>query len=574
VKRLLVVSCALGAGLVTRPVPAQVLRGVVRDSTSRLPIAGVVVTTYDSAGRTGRRSLTNEGGAYFVTAPAAARRLRVVRLGYRPVDVPIPAQRDSIARLDVVMVRIPYTLQPMRVVSGANCSRRSDRAAAMSLLEDARAGLLATVVARSERPARMKRLMVDRRLDARSQQVTRHRVRIENVPSATAAFGAARSAADFVRHGFAMETGEGATFQGPDADVLLDDAFASGYCFHLMATDRSRVGQVGLGFRAANTRRGRIDVDGALWVDTVARALVDIEYRYVGLDPELTRYEPGGRVAFRALPNGVVLIDRWMLRLVGVEVDTVRRPFDQVGRGRETAATRDRAIMIGEVGGELARAVFEDGLTWVASLGTLALTVMDDRGAPRAGVNVRLDDTDYEATTDSAGKLEIVDLVPGSYSATIADKRLEPIDILLATPLSFAAARGQTVMRVLRAPTAEDYVADRCLKERKPVYFDGVRPPRPGFSYLIGRVFSPDKQPVAGVWWTLSERNAGRLVELMFGFQTGSDGMFVYCGLAVDSDILIEFRRNDMLSGSIARRVKDPLTVIATQMDPEPKKRK
>jgi hypothetical protein len=45
----------------------------------------------DSAGRVGRRSLTNDQGAYYVTAPAQASRLRIVRLGFRPVDLPISA---------------------------------------------------------------------------------------------------------------------------------------------------------------------------------------------------------------------------------------------------------------------------------------------------------------------------------------------------------------------------------------------------------------------------------------------------------------------------------------------------
>ena len=73
------------------PLRAQVLRGVVRDSTSGLAIAGAVITTLDSIGRVGRRSLSNERGQFRITAAPPAYRIRVVRLGFRPVELRIPA---------------------------------------------------------------------------------------------------------------------------------------------------------------------------------------------------------------------------------------------------------------------------------------------------------------------------------------------------------------------------------------------------------------------------------------------------------------------------------------------------
>jgi hypothetical protein len=555
-----VMIIASAIAVASRPLSGQVVRGIVRDSTSQLPIAGAVVTTLDSLGRVGRRSLTNERGAYFVTTPVGARHLRIVRLGFRPVDVDVPVSRDSVATVDVVMARIPYTLQPVRVISGANCPRRSDRAAALALLEQARSGLLATVVARSENPAQMKRLMINRRLGGASLRVTRHQVRVESVSSTVAAFGAARTAADFVRQGFATDSGEGHTFFAPDADVLLDDGFAAGYCFHVMDRNRARPNQIGLGFRAPRRRDGRIDVDGALWIDTLARALVDIEFRYVGLDPRLAAYEPGGRVAFRELPNGVVLIDRWMLRLVGTEPDTARLPLDPVGRVRETALVRMLRIVVADVGGELARATWPDGYAWFASLGTLSLTVTTDQGLPLANTRVRLDDTNYEATTDSAGRLQINDLAPGPYSAVIADPRLDPVGVTLETPLSFTATRGQTMLLNLRAKTAEDYVAERCQKDRTVIN---------GTAWVLGRVTAPGGEPVGGVSWTMRTLVRGVESELASGSLTGTDGIFAHCGAPRYATLYMTFRKNGMATGSISRVLNDSLTVIAVEMTPE-----
>lgn len=573
VNGLWVLVGALGVTFAVQSAGAQVVRGVIRDSTSRLPIAGAVITTSDSAGQVGRRTLSDERGSYAVTAPPPARRLRVVRLGFRPVEIAIPAQRESVELIDIVMVRIPYTLQPVRVMSGANCPRRSDRAAALALLEEARVGLLASVVARSDKPARMKRVLVDRRLDAATNRVVRHSAEVQTVPSTVAAFGAAKSAATFVRDGFATDNGAGTTFHAPDADILLDDGFAAGYCFHVVDRNRARPNQVGLGFRAANRRPGRIDVDGALWVDTVARALVDIEYRYVGLPAAVTFLQPGGRVAFRELPNGVVLIDRWMLRLVGMEPDTVRRPLDPVQRPRETGQViGTRALLVGEVGGELARVAFEDGYTWQASLGTLSLTVTGDGGAPTPGVVVRLDDTNYEATTDSAGHLEIPDLVPGPYAALIGDNRLDAIDVSLATPLSFTVDRGRAVSHTLRAKTAEEFVADRCRGNRQPG-IGGAPSQVPGPGFVIGKVFSPKREPVGAVRWSMHVRIGERPDEQLNGVETGSDGLFAYCDVAIGADIVFSFEKRGMERGSIGRVIKDRLTVIAVQMDPEPKRK-
>jgi hypothetical protein len=528
---------AFGLLLVAAPLEAQQLRGTVTDSASRLSIPGAVVTTLDSAGGIGRRSVTDERGTYVVTAPPATRRLRIVRLGFRPVEVDLPADRTEGGQttVNVFMTRIPYRLQPVRVTAGANCPRRSDRAAALALLEQARAGLLATVVARSERPAQMKRLMIERRMAGTSDRIARHHVRVETVPSTVASFRAARSATNFVRQGFVADSADDATFFAPDADVLLDDGFAAGYCFHIMDRDRARPNQVGLGFKAADRRRGRIDVQGALWIDTVARALVDVVFRYEGLDRELDRYEPGGWVRFREMANGVVLIDQWFLRLVGPE--------------------RSAGYVIAEIGGELARATWPDGTTWVASLGTLALTVTNLAGEPMPGMVVRLDDTDYRATTDSLGRLEIVDLAPGPYSALAGDTRLEPLGVTLRTPMSFMATRGQTRLLTLRTPTAEEYVRERCRKSGQQVE---------GTALLIGRVANERKEPLQDVSWTLRLEHGSAAERILPGV-TGSDGIFHYCNASRFSRASFRFSGHGEIL-SMSETLNEPLNVFSVTM--------
>jgi len=75
---------------------------------------------------------------------------------------------------------------------------------------------------------------------------------------------------------------------------------------------------VGLGFEPVDREDGRIDIVGTVWIDTLSRVLRDMDFHYVGLDPQITALSPAGRLSFRELSNGVVIIDQWSLRL-GVE---------------------------------------------------------------------------------------------------------------------------------------------------------------------------------------------------------------------------------------------------------------
>src|ERR1039458_656170 len=223
---------------------AQSLAGIARDSISRLPIAGAVVTTLDSAGGTLARGLSNERGEYRVAMREGARTARIVRIGFVPVEVPLPPATGGTIRLDVTMYSLPSMLQAQRVLANSNCSTRRDRAEALGLWEQARAGLLATIVTREENPAKVVRLGFYRMMDGNSDRIEWMRVERDSAEVTAKKYVAALAAADFVRFGFSTDSLASATFFGPDADVLLNDAFAGAYCFQLADRQRSRPTQV------------------------------------------------------------------------------------------------------------------------------------------------------------------------------------------------------------------------------------------------------------------------------------------------------------------------------------------
>lgn len=544
-----------------RAIHAQQLRGIVRDSASGLPIPGAVVTLVDTTATAGARTVTNEHGEFRATlAGNGIRSARLVRLGFRPADVRLPEPVNGVVRMDVGMVAIPISLQPVSVTAaGSRCPRRRDRMAALALLEQARAGLLATVVGRARAPAAMKRVMAWRTMDGNSTRITHQRVRIDSVGATLGSYAAAFSAPEFVRNGFIADSNGTQIYYGPDAETLLDDDFSSGYCFHVMDPDHRRPNQVGLGFRAADRNQGRVDLDGALWIDTVAKALVDIEYRYAGMDPRLDDYDPGGQMFFREMPNGTVVIDRWSIRMVGGESEGGLLPPQPAGSSSRIVPALRRA----EVWGEVALAAWADTV-WRSTLGALRLQVTHSNGTPVSGILVRLDDTDYSAISDSAGVAVIPDLVPGPYQVTIVDPTLVPLGVEITTPLRFTSVRQQTWSAVLRVRTAREFVGDRCHRSGDPRAATATV----GDAWVIVRVKNPNGDPVPGLLWSLGVQDAMGERRVFDGIEASPDGLVQYCQLRRGDDVVLTFRAPGMAEERRRVTLGQPVNVVTVEMKP------
>jgi len=530
--------------------PAQVLHGAVRDSASGLPVPGAIVTLLDSAGRAMTRNLSNESGLYRAKLLPQARTVRFLRLGFRPREVALPVGVDDVP-MDVALQSLPFLLQAVHVQAGRNCPRRADRGAALALLEQARAGLLATVVSRSEQPARMTRLVFRRTLDAEAERATRQTVHLDSTAEGSTSFFAVQRAGEFVRRGFMRDSAGSQVFLAPDAETLLDDGFASGYCFHIMPRDPARAHQIGLGFAPGRGRRPAVEIEGALWIDTVARALSDIEFRYVGLGRRVESLRPGGRVAFRDMGNGTALVDSWQLRLIGGAPDTIAAD----GRRRLLGPNAPIVMIAQESGGELARAVWPTGRVWDASLGVLRARAVTAAGAPATGTVIGFDDTDYRGTVDSTGLVVIPQLVPGPYRTVVFDPRLEPLGIALYTALAFTASRGATVDATVVIPTAEDFVRARCQADRRIAPSDSV--------LLVGRVRNAQGAPVRDARITFTDVTAGVERPLPFTYETGSDGLFQLCvGLRTGMQLRVHASRSKGMPVESVVSLDAPLTVV------------
>ena len=517
---------------------AQVVTGTVRDSASQQPLPNTRVVVVDPSGRATAQSTTDQQGRFRLApwtgrgARAAALRLRVVRMGFRPREVPLTRAAAG-APLEITVSSFPVVLEEVQVMA-ATCPKRADRAAALNVLQQVRMALFATVLARSQSSGTLTRLLYERRIDGPGGRIVSQSVRRKVTSGSREPFSAARSAAAFDRRGFVRDAAGLPTYAGPDAETLIDDAFSQQYCVRMSLPDPARPGLVGLGFEPVFREEGKIDFVGTVWIDTVSRVLQDLTFRYVGLDRETTALRPEGRLAFRELPNGVVIIDKWSLRLAG-----------------DRARTEDG---IPEIGGEVARATWPDGSSWRAPLGTIRLHVVDNGGRPATAAAVQLVDTDYQMTMDAAGTIVLDDLLPGPYTATVRDPRLVALGISSNASLRFTAMRDSTKESLLQIETAEDVVRRRCSQDAPPS----------SRGWVLGRVVTPDGQPVRDARWSIRDQFGSALVE---DGKVDENGLFQWCQLPLNQRVSVDvWRENRRLNES--RIVMDRLTTLHFVLQP------
>ena len=491
------------------------VRGTIVERAGRRPIPGAVVSVLDTAGVALARNIADENGIYTVPLGPGAARLRVIRIGFRPNEVTIPAVTEGIAHLDVSLEMIPTFLEPA-TVRALQCPKRADAEQAYGLWEQARAGLLAGLVARQQKPPAVVRITY-RRLLAGGVYVAAQAVVVDSVDGVARPYRSPRDASTFLRLGFADDSGGRRFYSGPDAEVLLDPSFGNGYCFRLADRDRRRPTDVGLAFAPADHRAGRIDIDGVLWVDTVARAIRDIQFTYMD---DGYRLSAGGSVNFQDMPNGVSFLDRW--RLTFPDSRFITTP----GRGR-SPPTREPAFAAVS-GGEIAHATWSDSTRFDARLGSLSLRVRRFGGEPASGTRVFLAGTSYSAVVDFEGMATFSDLLPGEYELASREPRLAPLHIdSLSTTFTFQAARDSVAHGAITVPTLEEWVLMRCR--------GGKAPPRgrvtTARTMVLARVLAAPEQPVEGVDYVLevaSPASRTGWAQVARG-RTGNDGIFQVC---------------------------------------------
>jgi len=526
---------------------AQQVRGVVRDSSLAAPLSGAVVTLLDSAGTSVSRAISDASGSFVLTRTTRAVRLRVVRIGYRPQVVGLPAGPNTV---EIAMAKLPPMLAAVRVTDSELCPGANASTNAVELWEQAKAGLLATVVARETKPAKMQALTYKRITTTTDERVTEQSTQLTSGYS-NRPFIAPAEASFFARRGFMQEDAAGRLYSAPDADVLLDEDFAATHCFHIEGADPEHPGQIGLAFAPARGRDALVDVAGVIWMDRITPQLRSLDFLYTGLEPAATRARSGGHIEFRTMENGLTFIERWRLRLATLLVAERSRDVAS-GIPNERRNRADfRVADLRESGGVVLAASWPDGTNWRDSLSGLTGSVVQLHlpiSIPAAVVS--LSGTDAETQTSSNGSFELSPVVPGRYTVVVTDTTLAEYAAPRSTKLTADIVRGRLTTIRVELPPLVDVIRDVCREQRMPR----------GTSMIIGRVILPGATRPSGrvlARWqanynngspVTSENGLGRAVAVNGAEQRvdlDDAGHFVVCGVARERPIHLRYMEGE-----------------------------
>ena len=426
-ERLAAAVVFIAAILFPAAATGQRVAGTVRDAGTAQPLAGALISTLDASGAVVARALSDQRGRFSLPRDSSAATLSVKRIGYSPAVRSLAgvAVADSVV---IALDRIPALLDAVRVSTHASCAG-SGSAAALSLWEQARAGLEAMVVARESKTARAVSMTFSRIVNDADSDVVEQTVQLHQ-GIATRPFRARADPGVFARVGYVeAEPGGEHLFSAPDADVLLAPEFAASHCFSIVSEQQRGRGRVGLAFRPSDRRPSIVDVDGTLWFTAEPLALDELDFAYADTVNATDSLHAGGRILFRTLPNGVSLIREWTIRVPaagmlvasedhGIEGATVRR----LGGSDEAPGHRFRVTQWRETGGRVLTAVWPDGSRAADTLGDIVgLAEQRETGQPAAHVLVVLRATSDTVVTDSAGIFRFDRLLPGRYEITALD---------------------------------------------------------------------------------------------------------------------------------------------------------
>lgn len=381
---------------------AQVIRGVVTESVSGLPLAGVLISSAsipDSLRPDGmRNTLTNERGEYALRLSSGGRYvLSAKRIGVARHNTGVlTLQQGETLRVDLILEPFEHRLPVVNVVDVNMCFRKSEqRQQIMALWDEVRTALLATGVSREERRLTGWLSKYQRTLEPKSLRILDDR---RSVAEGFFDRPMKSISGDSLRKvGYWHKDEDGSlVFHGPDEEVLLSSAFRTGHCFELITGRDATKGLVGLAFqpRWPKLKGG---IEGTLWIDAGNFELRFVEFRYdimtIPSNPHI-----GGQVHYVRLPSGAWLVRRWFLRMPQFpgqvsEVPTVWR-------------------LIEEGGG-----LYTRGLRSWETPGTITGVVTDSMGRhPLLGTVVALSGTPFSVNVDSLGRFRFDSIATGAYT--------------------------------------------------------------------------------------------------------------------------------------------------------------
>lgn len=354
---ILALALALPPDVHGQTVEARTLEGDGR------AVEGVLVRLVDGAEVERDGGFSDRSGVVRLGARGAGTyRLVAERIGYdRAVTEPFRLSAGESREVRIVLSSRPVSVPDLTVAVEDRCRSRPDSAVRTHRVwEAARKALEAADWAAGRSLYRVVRRRWSRRLDRRGS----FRRTLETAQDSGYAMAPFRSlpAERLSREGYVRVEGSGHVSYGPDAGVLLSDAFLTDHCFRAERRDEGGGSWIVLHFRPVDGRRVP-EIQGTLWLDPGTGELDRLEFEYVGVrwPAGLGRGDagPGGVVWFHRVPGGPWIVREWRIRL-----PVFTRGIVRVGGLR---ASGPRLAGYQEEGGRTLRVATADGeVLWSA----------------------------------------------------------------------------------------------------------------------------------------------------------------------------------------------------------------
>jgi hypothetical protein len=539
------VALFLAVAFLTTPAHAQVVRGQVTERVSDRPLAGVLVSVGGGALASGDTlyALTDTRGGYAIRlSRAGAYTLAFKRIGVARQLASVTVASGETRRVDVSLDAFASTL-PMTAVTATNLclERPAQLQRIVALWDEARTVLRASEVTLRDHSIHGWLSLYQRTLEPRSLRI------LSDVRSVAEGLYdrpmRSWSAEEIATFGFwgAIEA-DTLMFLGPDAEVLLADAFHRDYCFLSVDGRGERRGMLGIEFRP---RRGLLThgITGTMWLDMLSFELRFVEFRYAGLVTIPGNLSLGGEVHFAKHETGGWVVQRWHIRM-----PQFSRVQPAIASGH--VSRRPPVVYrIVEQGGSLYAPTLQ---SWEAPA-TVIGTVLDSTGRnPVIGAAVSLSGTPYSTIVDSTGSFRFDNIIPGAYVLLASDPSYVAFGQLAADqPIRLSA--GETYRARLTGATTQALRKALCElqpdDEKKAVLRVMAVDADSGSALARLRLWlrwpDPDQKPPA-------DPTTQGLEQRLLGLQSETDatGSATFCGVPAGTRLDLMMLRDDDLSTS------------------------
>ena len=557
---LLITLIAAAAAVTPPAAQAQRVRGTLTDSATGEPVTGAVVSVLDSAGQFLSRTIADDKGQFAAARLRGARTLHIVRIGYRPLDRTL-ADSDStiVLRLSPIAARLAV----VNASEGRICPGKPGTSQALELWEQARNGLLASVVARESNPPRLRIRTYWRTRDPVRKRIESDSSRTKEI-IADRSYVAARPAWAFEAEGYMREhLGGDRDYFAPDEAVLLDPSFAATHCMHVVDPDAQHNNQIGIGFEPADLRERDtvVDLVGTLWLDRQTPSLRSFEFEYTNIESRARG--SGGSLTFATMPNGVPMIVRWDIHSVILATDADNS--NGIRRNPPPRSLRSNVRVLGyqETGGETGYAIWADGSHWNLGLSRILGVVTDRQGMPVPHARVWFNGGRDTVVADAQGEFDFKYQFPGMYVLVASDSTLASQGIGRSIP-----------MRVFLTDTRDDSV--QVILHPRSEILPLVCPRtsyKPGSGVVFARLLNADGS-IADHAHVEVETSARMVVRDSLVVpdtldapirrigEAGDDGRFIVCGAGLDRPLRVRGLKNGLTGQATIDRWIDEIAIL------------